>query len=92
VPGPVPIPKCASKRKIEAQRISKAHPKYFNACRIPAQIPEDVLAWPRGEADCKSQARHCFLTRHAHTVQAEVQIVLCTLLSKNSMFGFHTQI
>src|SRR5258708_6376820 len=47
---------------------------------------------PRGEADCKSQARHCSLTRHARTVQAEVQIVLCTLLSKNSMFGFHTQI
>ena len=29
--GPAPLPKCASKRKSEAQGISTTDPKYFNA-------------------------------------------------------------
>src|ERR1700682_596573 len=71
-----------------------------NLQRLPLSKPDNSansrsnnrLDSLRGEADCKSQTRHCFLTQHAHIVQAEVRIVLCTLLSKNSMFGFHTQI
>jgi hypothetical protein len=56
---------------------------HIPASRTIQQIPGPVTALiPRGEADCKSQTLHCFLTQHVRPVRAQVQIVLSILLSK----------